>query len=445
MLQVLLNTKKYIFLLMLCISSCSFADTAQVKIHHWENKQKVPIYFVQTPHKHMLDIRLVFTAGSAFDANSFGLSQLTTEMLNQGTDKNSFEKITHALDSIGARYSTHVTKDMSTITLRTLTDSSILSSAITNLHDIITQPAFPQKQLNLSKKRMLSYHKYKLENPQNVARNLFFQTIYAGTPYAHAIYGTSQSIQSLTRQQIIDFYKQYFVAHNAKIILIGDISSQQAHHISDTLMQGLPSGHAAKLSLSAHASIQDSKTLNFPSTQTALMIGQRGITRENQDYFPLIVGNELLGGSSMSSQLFKTIRNEKGLTYSIYSRFDPLLSMGSFYISFKTQADQANYALSLVNRTLTDFINITPNAAQLADVKHYLIRSFPLHLASNKQLLSVVTNIAFYNRPLDYLSHYPSYVNAVTAKQVHQAFTHLIHPDKLTVIAVGPQDKTDEQ
>ena len=168
------------------------------------------------------------------------------------------------------------------------------------------------------------------------------------------------------------------------------------------------------------------------------MLGQLGITRENPNYYPLIVGNTILGGLPMTSLLFENVRGKRGLAYSVDSDFDLLRSKGSFTIQLKTRADKVAESIAVVKQTLNDFIINGPTDIEVSNAKKYIDGSFPLAISSNGSILDVVTAIAFYHRPLNYLDTYLNHINAVTKQQIKIAMASLLQPNKMILVTVGP-------
>ena len=168
-------------------------------------------------------------------------------------------------------------------------------------------------------------------------------------------------------------------------------------------------------------------------------MGQIAIDRKSPDYFPLVVGNYVFGGLPLGSVLFQQVRNQKGLAYYAGSAFLPLRYRGPFIIQLKTRVEKTKEALTVVQNALSTFLQKGPTEQQLDMAKQNLIGSFPLKIANNRDIADVVSTIAFYHRPLNYLDTYEQNVRAVTPKQVTSAFNKIINPKQLTVVTVGPQ------
>ena len=230
-------------------------------------------------------------------------------------------------------------------------------------------------------------------------------------------------------------------------MLVGDLSLEQARQLSKQLLAGLPSGDLPSLEAGAKTFEAQSGVahIHFPATQTAVVIGQQGVARSDPDFFPLLVGNHILGGSGMNSRLFQTVREQKGLTYYIGSRFATLLSPGPFMISFATRNSQAEQALSATHQVLAQFLKESVTDEELASAKQYLATSYVFGLASNAGMADTLAHMAWHHLPLDYLERYPEKIRAVTRAEIKQAFARHLDVEHMMTVMVGQDDSSQKQ
>ena len=177
--------------------------------------------------------------------------------------------------------------------------------------------------------------------------------------------------------------------------------------------------------------------LAFASSQAHVLMGQPGIARDDARYFPLTVGNYILGGGGFVSRLTDQVREKRGLSYSVYSYFYPELQTGPFTIGLQTRKDQAHQALAVVGEVLDDFVSHGPTPAELQAAKDNLIGGFALRIDNNKKLLDNVANIAWYGLPLDYLQTWTQAVQGVTLESIHEAFKSVLDPKTMVTVIVG--------
>ena len=170
-----------------------------------------------------------------------------------------------------------------------------------------------------------------------------------------------------------------------------------------------------------------------------MLIGQPGYKRDDPDYFPLLVGNYILGGGGFVSRLTEEVRQKRGLSYSVYSYFAPGLHAGAFTLGLETRPDQAAEAVQVARDVVRRFVAEGPTAAEVKAAKEYMVGSFALRIDSNAKLLANLANIAWYGLPLDYLDTWTRHVKDVTAAQIKAAFARKLQPDRMVTVVVGAQ------
>jgi zinc protease len=184
----------------------------------------------------------------------------------------------------------------------------------------------------------------------------------------------------------------------------------------------------------------ESVRVPHPSTQSHLLLGAPALRRDDPDYFPLLVGNYILGGGGFSSRLMTEVRSKRGLVYNVYSYFYPYAQRGPFEVGLQTRRDQAGEALKRVQDVIADFVARGPTQTELTAAKASLVGGFPLRIDTNRKLLEQLAVIGFYGLPLDWLDTYPAQLKAVTLEQIRSAFARRIDPDKLAIVVVGASD-----
>lgn len=408
------------------------------KTEHWNTANGVKVVFYQAMEVPMLDISLAFTAGSAYDQQQFGLSALTAQMMNEGSAGLNATAIADSLADTGAQFDSAPSKDMVVFNLRTLSNQAALEQSTALFAKIISQPDFPPDALEREKKQFLMAIEQSSQSPNDLATQLFFQKLYRDHPYAHPVNGSEATIKRITQADVRRFYKQYYIANNAILILVGAIDAPTAHTIAEQLTQGLATGRAAApITHAIPLSQTEQVHSSFPSSQTIVRLGQLGITHQDPNYFPLMVGNYILGGGSLVSRLAIDVREKRGLTYNIDSVFVPMPGPGPFLINLSTKNEQAKEAVSLTEEIVQQFISQGPTQQELDAAKSFLTGSFPMSLASNRTIASLLLRMTFYHLPPDYLDTYIERINKVTVADIKNAFLHTLHSNQQLLVMVG--------
>lgn len=416
-----------------------FPVTAAPTIEHWQTENGVRVYFVAAPELPMVDIKVVFDAGSARDPqNQFGVAVLTNGLLNEGAGGIAAGKIAEQFDAVGAQFGNGVDRDMASISLRSLTEPQLFESAFQLFTTVLTRPDFQAEDFERVRQQMLVGLKYQEQSPNNIAEKTFYQTLYQTHPYAIDTQGTQETVATLTVADVKAFYQKYYVAKNALVAIVGAMDRAKAETLANQLTQSLPVGEMPA-PLPQPAELTEAKTIHieYPATQTTVYLGQLGIARKDPDYFSLYVGNHILGGGGLVSRLSEEIREKRGLVYSTSSYFYPNKVPGAFLLELKTRNDQAETALQVAKETIKNFIVTGTSEKQLAAAKQNIIGGFPLRIDSNREKLAYIATIGFYQLPLDYLEKFPAQIEAVTVESIKTAFERKLQLDKLLTVTVG--------
>lgn len=415
---------------------------AELNIQHWMTPEGAKVLFVQTKGLPILDVSLTFDAASSRDGEQYGLASLTNSLLATATQYHNEEQIINAFESVGAQFSSSSLKDMSIVSLRTLSRELILTKSLNVFTEVVTQPSFEQKYLTRMKRQTLQSIRAGKQSPSSTASIAFNEAVFGNHPYAHNTIGTQASIRDITTQDLRRHYQQFYVAKNLTIALVGDVSRTKAKQIARKISHGLNIGKKPKPNLVVKPSDKAKNIhIDFPSKQTHLLIGQTGINRSHPNYYPLYLGNHIFGGSGLSSVLSYEIREKKGLAYSAYSGFNKMQSNGSFMMSIQTKNAQANEAKRIAIQTLDNFISNIISEQELQDGKDNIIGGFALKTSSNTDILTYLSIIGFYDLPLNYLNDFIDKIKAVNAKDIQVAFSQLINMDKLIILTVGKKNE----
>lgn len=409
-----------------------------INIEHWVLANGAKIFFIRRPELPMLEISVNFYAGSVYDGEKYGVSHLTNIMLPQGTLDFNANELAENFKKVGAHCNVNSDRDMATLYLQTLTEKKYLQPALNIFYNLLQSPAFQKNEFLRLQKLVISAILQQNHMPNMIARNAFFTGIYPHHPYQHSVLGTIETVSSLSINDLKQFYKTYYSASNTVITLVGDINLKQAEKISHQLTDGLTKKkviHTVPLASPLKKKIE--QRIHFPSTQTHILMGQVCVNYQDPQYFPIFLGNFILGGTPLTSRLFKAVRGEHGLVYNIISGLSILAGRGPFFINLQTQQTETEKALAITNNVFHRFLKNGITKSELNHVKRKLINSFPLSLAQNADVSNQLLKIAFYDLPLNYLDEYCDRINTVTSKQVHESFVQTFDLDHLTTILVG--------
>jgi len=435
------HISRFLLMLLLTIPVMVHAGPA---IQHWTTSNGARVFFVPAPELPMVDVRLVFDAGSARDGQKPGLAQLCNSLLDDGAAGLNANQIADRFERVGARFSTRTYRDMAIVDLRSLTDNDLLNSAAQTTAQLLAEPSFPVDALERERQRALISLRERQQSPDTIADDAFMAALYNGHPYANPTEGTVTGLTSMSRSDLAAFHQHYYVGRTTTIAIVGALDRAAAENLAWTLVKPLNTGRTAPLfqpiaTPPMDNSSQHTLRIDHPSTQTHILIGQPGISRDDPDYFPLYVGNHVLGGSGLVSRISEEIREKRGLSYSAYSYFTPMRQRGPFTIGLQTRNDQVDQALQVARDTLQEFIKVGPTPKELEESKQNITGGFPLRLSSNKKIVGMLAMIGFYQLPLDYLDTFSTKVQAMTLDDIRDAFSRRIQPGSMITVLVGSQ------
>lgn len=426
----------FIFLISSLVAFCS---QAAVKIDHWKTSTGSDVYFVENHDLPILDMSVGFPAGSARNTKeTAGLAGVTRHMMGLGAAGMSEEEITNAFADIGAQTGGSLDADQASFSLRTLTSEQ--DKALEIFNKVLHQPDFPQSVLEREKTRIIAGLKEAATQPDSIVNKAFMEALYGMHPYSLPEGGEVETINTIKRENMLRFYQQHYSAKSAVIALIGDVTKEQAQVIAEKVSTGLPQTPAVDNMPSVNLpQAEKAQQIAHPASQAHILLGYPGVKRGDADYFPLYVGNYILGGGGFVSRLTEEVREKRGLVYSVYSYFIPMAEQGPFQIGLQTKKEQAGEALKVVNETLAKFMKDGVTESELKAAKSNITGGFPLRLDSNKEILGYLSMIGFYKLPLSYLDDFNQEVNKVTAKQIKDAFNRRIKPEHFVSVIVGAQ------
>ena len=432
-----MKTLPFIFLVFAgLVSSVSHAA---VDIQHWTTNAGSRVYFVENHDLPILDLSVAFPARSAYDTKATsGLAGVTKHLMPLGAAGMNEEAITNAFADIGAQRGGSVDADRASFSLRTLRSQQ--EKALEIFNRILHQPDFPETVLTREKTRIVAGLQEAATKPAYIANKAFMQALYGTHPYHLQESGEVDTVKALTRKDLKAFYQQHYNAKGAVIAIIGDLTKAEATAIAEVLSAGLPQT-AGESSIPAvpfpKAAVK--KSIQHPASQAHVLLGYPGVKRGDADYFPLYVGNYILGGGGFVSRLAEEVREKRGLVYSVYSYFMPMQELGPFQIGLQTKKEQTDEALTVVNKTLSAFMQKGITEQELKDAKSNITGGFPMRLDSNRKILGYLAMIGFYQLPLTYLEDFNQEISKVTAEQVKAAFSRRLKPDGFVTVIVGAQ------
>ncbi|WP_414691510.1 M16 family metallopeptidase [Noviherbaspirillum sp.] len=419
--------------------------SAALKIQSWTLANGARVLFVENHSIPILDISVEFDAGSRRDPQGkSGTAELTNAMLARGLratttpyaePEMSEAQISDAIADVAAQRGGGAGGDRAGASLRTLSSRAERDASVSLLSRILAHPSFPENLLERDKARTIAAIKEDETKPESIAGKAFWRLLYGSHPYSQS--PTEASVASITRDDLVAFHNTHYVANRAVIAMIGDITRDDADSIARQLTARLPQGAPLPAMPAVEVPAPSEERIAHPATQAHILLGLPAVVRGEPDYFPLLVGNYTLGGGGFVSRLTHEVREKRGLSYSVYSYFNPMAQPGPFQAGLQTQKEQTDEALKVVRSTIADFLRNGPTPQELKAAKDNLIGGFALRIDNNRKILDNIAAIGFYNLPLDYLDTWTAKVEKVTIADVKAAFQRKVALDRMSTVIVG--------
>ncbi|WP_370625607.1 M16 family metallopeptidase [Polynucleobacter sp. es-MAR-4] len=448
--MLLNNFLKQACLAMALIVGMLSSAHAILPIEKIDSSKGAQAYLVQTKALPMVDIEISIDAGDRYDpAAKSGLATVVGQLMNYGVKSEkgllTEAQIADEIADLGANLGVSVSGERAIMRIRTLSRKDLRDRAVQLASAMLSAPTYDAKILAREKQRMTTALLEAETKPESVLDRRFRKSVYGNYPLANS--PTVQSIDNISATDLQQFHKQFYRGDRMIVSIVGDVSKAEAAEIVQGLLQRVPqSGPAiAKLPEFERSPVeplsQREVTILFDSQQAHIAMGMTAVTRSNSDYFPLLVGNYVLGGGGFVSRLMSEVREKRGLAYSVFSYFAPGKDVGIFQAGLQTKNDQAVLALDVMSSTIGQFIANGPTQSELDAAKANLINGYPLRIDNNRKLLDNVSSIAWNNLPLDTMEVWTKQVEAVSLEQVKAAFQKYLAMDRMKIVVLGAKNK----
>lgn len=379
-------------------------------------------------------------AGTEFDpANKAGLAAFVAENLLNGTKSKDVLTIAQVLAERGASLNFQTYREGVHIEGDSLAED--LPILLEILADVVKNSTFPVKELELHRQQTLTDLQLELDEPSEVARRIFIQSIY---PKKHPLHNfpTEESLQQIQRQDVIDFKAKHYRPDTTVLALVGDFDLDKVRSlIKNEFGNWEVSGQAPTLKYPTVSMPEKIVSVNpvLPGkTQAVTYMGYIGINRYDPRFHAALVLNQILGGDTLSSRLGAEVRDRQGLSYGIYSSFQALKNVGIFLIEMQTSPEDSTKAIASTRQILQEIHQQGVTALEVETAKRTLISNYNVSLANPEELTDRILMNEVYGLDKIELHSFTDKIQKVTLKQVNQAARELLHPDQIVVVTAGP-------
>lgn len=404
------------------------------------------VWFVKHSELPIVSLNLVINSGATADPlDRAGLASFTASLLDRGTKTRSAVEIANRRQELGVQMGTMPGWDSASISLLSLTKN--LDGALDLYADVITNPTFPAEELETSRKLALGTLLQRKDNANAIALAAYPQLLYGkGHPYGKTSTGDEASVKAISRAEIEKFYTTYYRPNNATLIVVGDTDPKTLMPKLEKALGGWKAGDVPQMAAPADVAFGKPGIylIDKPgAAQSVLTIGQVGVARNNPDYFPLVVMNQILGGQ-FSARVNMNLREDKGYTYGARTGWSFRRGAGPFDASAQVQTAVTKESVVEFMKELNGIrgaIPVTP--AELDYNKQSLIRRYPAGFESVQQISNQLANLVIYGLPDSYFNEYIQKIQAVTIDDINRVANKYLTPDKMAILIVGDKNAVE--
>jgi len=380
-------------------------------------------------------------AGGLLDPDEkLGLADFVSSVLMRGTQTRDFQKLYDELESVGASFGYNSGTHYTGFGGRSLVED--LPLLLDVMVDTLQNPTFPEDQVEKLRAQMLTSLAIRAQDTSDMASLTFDELLFDGHPYSRADEGWPETVQAIKLDDLADFHRKYYGPRGMVISVVGAVEPEKIVGEVERALGGwqneaqedtpaLPEFKPPTKSIQRHYSIPG-------KYQSDVVMGTYGPARNDPEYFPASLGNNILGQFGMMGRIGEVVREQSGLAYYAYSSLSAGVGPGEWYVSAGVNPSNLEKAIALIKQELKRYIDEGVTTDELADSQANFVGRLPLSLESNGGVAGSLLNIERYNLGLDYYRQYPDLVKAVTADDVLETARKYIDPERLVIVTAGP-------
>ena len=396
----------------------------------------INFWLVEDKSLPLISLSFLFKGGSSLDPKGKeGVTNLMTSLLDEGSDNFSSSQFKLAMRENGVKISYSASKEKINGTFQVV--KSQIQEGFWLLHESLNKPVFQLDKINEVKSQIVASIKIDQSNISTIASDKFNDFFFINNKLGKTVKGNLDSLSQIKRSDILKSFKKSITKNNLVIGIAGDINGELAKKYIEYVFGNLPINNSIK-PISTLPNLRNGvETFEIETPQTTVVFGQRGLSRNNKDYFSARIANYILGGGGFQSRLYKEIRERNGLVYSIYSYLLPFERIGIIIGGFQTRNENVKKTIQKVR---DEWINIRVNGIskkELANAKTYFKGSFSRNLTSTISIANLLMIVQYYDLGEDYFANRDLIIDNVKLNHVNKLVKNLFDNDKLFFMVVG--------
>ncbi|MFT6224973.1 MAG: zinc protease [Paracoccaceae bacterium] len=428
-------SKVFVPVLALCLALAGPLRAA-VDIEEVTSPSGIKAWLVEEPSIPFVALEIRFKGGASLDApDKRGAINLMTALLEEGAGTLSSRAFAAARDDLAASFGYSVSDDTLSVSAQFLTETQ--DAALDLLRLTLNAPLFAPEDIERVRRQVLSNIESSEKDPDAIAGTRFDARAYGTHPYGSDASGTLESVGALTRDDLIDAKNRVMVRDRIYVSAVGDVDAETLGAMLDKLFADLPETGAPMPERVVYNNTPGVTLVPYETPQSVVVFGQRGLARDDPDFFAAYVMMEAMGGGGFNSRLMQEVREKRGLTYGIgvylYPRDHAELIQGSV----STDNTRVAETLEVIKEQWALLAKDGLTVEEIERVKTYLTGSYPLRFDGNGRIARILVGMQMENLGLDYVNTRNARVAAITKADVDAVIKRLIDPEGLHFVVVG--------
>ena len=380
-------------------------------------------WFVEDHNASLASLHFYFDrSGYAYDApKKEGLSYMVAQLLLRGAGQYNEEEYLSILELNGVKLDFSVSDETFDVAMTAPVQN--LDMAAKLLNEALTKPRFSFEDINLVKTQIIEIAKTDAENPQKVLNKAFKKAFFGTHPKARGAKGNKESVQNITRRDLISFVGTHFAKDNLTIALVGDLSLEDAENFLSKVFSNLPSKFQKVTDLEALMPNYDIKEQNIERDmpQVLAKFVARAPKRLDEDFYALYMANEIFGGSGLSSRLNLMAREKKGLTYGAYTYLNPVKDAPRIEGSFATSKENEEKMREILFNEWQKMADFGVSQGEFDAIRQNMLTSFNLRFKSISDIAAQILYMQKEHLGIDFFKKRNDYVKNITLEDVNAA------------------------
>jgi len=419
------------FMILGIVPSADAVDIQSVAI-----TDDVEAWLIEDHTNPIIAVEIAFRGGAALDPpGKEGRAHLALALLDEGAGNLTSQAFKQLLQDQSIEMNFDADRDGVFATMRTL--SSHRDSAFNLLRLAMTAPRFDEAAVERVREQLAASLRRSEENPSWVATRRFYKNLFPHHPYGRSPQGTVSSLKALSTPDLRAFTHERLTRASMVVGVVGDITASELKRQLGSVIAKLPASSPSVEISDAKLAGGGDPFIEILTPQSAIVFGQEGLKRDDPDFYALLLVNQVLGGSGFTSRLFSSVRESRGLAYSIYTRLQPMNHAALIVGQAATANETAEETIDVIREEWQRMARSGLTEPELSDAKTYLTGSFPLRFSSSSRIASLLVAIQWDNMGIDYIDRRNQLIDAVSLEEANAVARRIFRPDSLKFVVAG--------